>query len=156
MVTESAFLMRNARCKMQSVRVVRRWHLAFCILYSVVLAACSQAPTAIQVSRGGAGSYETALATDTAGFAVAWYDTRDGNPEIYLRLLDESGHPAGPEHRLTETPEASYEASLERVGDRFAVAWYEQTSDGRQTAMLGEWDRDGSRKWGHRRGLDSG
>ena len=27
------------------------------------------------------------------------------------------------------------------------MAWYEQTSDGRQTAMLGTWDRDGSRQW---------
>ena len=64
-----------------------------------------------------------------------------------MRLLDESGRPSGPERRLTETPDASYEASLERLGDVFAVAWYEQTSDGRQTAMLGEWNRDGSQKW---------
>ena len=64
-----------------------------------------------------------------------------------MRLLDDSGRPSGPERRLTETPDASYEASLERLGDVFAVAWYEQTSDGRQTAMLGEWNRDGSQKW---------
>ena len=122
-------------------------HFVFCILNCLLLTSCSQAPTPIQVSQSGAGAYEAALATDEEGFAVAWYDTRDGNPEIYLRLLDQSGHPSGPELRLTETPEASYEASLERTGDQFAVAWYEQTSDGRQTAMLGKWDRDGRRKW---------
>lgn len=120
---------------------------AFCFL-SFLLAACGQASTPIQVSHSGAGAYETALAVDgDAGFAVAWYDTRDGNPEIYFRLLDRGGHPSGPERRLTDTPDASYEASLEHIGDQFAVAWYEQTSDGRQTAMLGEFDRDGGRKW---------
>ena len=144
---ETARVMQNEKCKMQNVPVIRHLHFAFYILNFVILTSCSQPATPIQVSHSGAGAYEAALATDEKGFAVAWYDTRDGNPEIYLRLLDESGHPSGPELRLTETPESSYEASLERLGDVFAVAWYEQTSDGRQTAMLGAWDRDGSRKW---------
>jgi hypothetical protein len=144
---ETTRVMQRAKGKRQTFPAMRHWHFAFCILNVVVLASCSQPPTPIQVSRSGSGAYEAALATDENGFAVAWYDTRDGNPEIYLRLLDRSGHPSGPERRLTETPEASYEASLERIGDQFAVAWYEQTSDGKQTAMLGKWDRDGSRKW---------
>jgi hypothetical protein len=131
----------------ESARVMPRLHFAFCILHFVILTACSQAPTATQVSHSEAGAYETALAVDTSGFAVAWYDTRDGNPEIYMRLLDESGKPSGPERRLTDTPDASYEASIEYIGDGFAIAWYEQTSDGKQTAMLGAWDRDGVRKW---------
>ena len=120
---------------------------AVCLLLCFLLTACSHAAEPIQVSHSGSGAYEAALATDEKGFAVAWYDTRDGNPEIYMRLLDDSGRPSGPERRLTETPDASYEASLERLGDSFAIAWYEQTSDGRQTAMLGEWNRDGSQKW---------
>jgi len=140
--------MQNANCKMQKEsRAMHRLHFAFCIFNFVLLTSCRQAPTPIQVSHSKAGAYETALATDEDGFAVAWYDTRDGNAEIYLRLLDASGRPSGPERRLTETPDASYEASLERLGDVFAIAWYEQTSDGRQTAMLGAWDRAGNRKW---------
>ena len=131
----------------ETARLIRRLHFAFCLLNCSVLAACGQVSTPMQVSQSSAGAYEAALALDRTGFAVAWYDTRDGNPEIYFRLLDQSGHPSGIEHRLTETPEASYEASLERIGDQFAVAWYEQTSDGRQTAMLGKWDREGSRQW---------
>ena len=87
--------------------VMRRLHFAFCILYFVILTSCSQPPEPIQVSHSGAGAYEAALATDEKGFAVAWYDTRDGNAEIYMRLLDDSGRPSGPERRLTETPDAS-------------------------------------------------
>jgi hypothetical protein len=120
---------------------------AFCILNYAFLISCRSTPALIQVSQSGTGAYETALATDDAGFAVAWYDMRDGNAEIYLRLLDGTGHPTGPERRLTETPDSSYEPSLERLGDRFFVAWYEQTSEGRQTAMLGSWTRDGNRTW---------
>ena len=120
---------------------------AVCLLPCFLLTACSRAVERIQVSHSGSGAYEAALATDEKGFAVAWYDSRDGNPEIYFRLLDESRRPLGAERRLTETPDASYEPSLERLGDSFAMAWYEQTSDGRQTAMLGEWNRDGTQKW---------
>ena len=80
-------------------------------------------------------------------FAVAWYDNRDRNAEIYLRLLDRTGHPSSPERRLTTTPDSSYEPSIERVGDSFIIAWYEQTTEGRQTAVLGAWARDGSNKW---------
>jgi hypothetical protein len=96
-----------------------------------------------------AGAYEVSLAADGGGFAVAWYDTRDGNAEIYLRLIDENGQLSGPERRLTETPDASYEASVERLGGSLVVAWYEQTMEGQQTAMLGAWNRDGTRKWVH-------
>jgi hypothetical protein len=74
---------------------------------------------------------------------------RDGNAEIYLRSLDVEGRPSGPERRLTDTPDASYEASVERLGDALIIAWYEQTASGEQTAMLGEWDRDGAPKWMH-------
>ncbi len=125
---------------------MRRLQLALCS-FSCALAACSSAPTPIQISQSGAGAYEATLATDEAGFAVAWYDTRDRNAEIYLRLLDRAGHPSGPERRLTTTPDSSYEPSIERLGDSFIVAWYEQTADGRQTAMLGAWARDGRSKW---------
>ena len=131
----------------QEMSAVMRRLQAVCLLPCFLLTACRQAAVPTQVSHSGSGAYEAALATDDKGFVVAWYDSRDGNPEIYFRLLDESSRPSGPERRLTETPDASYEPSLERLGDSFAIAWYEQTSEGRQTAMLGEWNRDGSQKW---------
>jgi hypothetical protein len=120
---------------------------ASCIVSCALAVSCSSAATPVQVSQSVTGAYGAALATDEAGFAVAWYDTRDGNPEIYLRLLDDTGRPAGAERRLTQSPEASYEASIERVGDAFVVAWYEQGANGRPTAMLGAWNRDGHREW---------
>jgi hypothetical protein len=109
--------------------------------------ACHSRP--IQVSNSTTGAYEAALTPFADGFAAAWHDTRDGNGEIYLRLLDASGRPAGPEHRLTNGTEESYEASIERLGDALVVAWYDQSGKGQQTAKLGMWRPDGANLWVH-------
>jgi hypothetical protein len=117
------------------------------VFAALVLAiGCSSGP--IQVSTSTSG-FETALAPFADGFAVAWYDQRDGNAEIYMRLLDAEGQPAGPERRLTSSSEDSYEASIEQFADGIAIGWYEQSSTGMQTAKLGLWSRDGANRWMH-------
>jgi hypothetical protein len=144
--------MQNSEFRIQKARAFGSrsfLHSAFSILNCTLLLACSGAPPSVRVSQSKGGAYEAALGTNSRGFGVAWYDTRDGNPEIYFRLLDVNGQPAGPEHRLTAGPDASYEPSIECVGDSLIVAWYEQTSQGQQTAMLGAWDRNGRRKWAY-------
>jgi hypothetical protein len=122
------------------------------IVCAVTAVACSSRPT--QVSNSRKGAYEAALAPFGQGFAVAWYDVRDGQGEIYVRMLDLNGQPAGPERRLTSGAEDSYEASIDRLGDDLVVAWYDQSSQGRQMAKLGMWGRDGTNRWVHT--FDSG
>ena len=39
-----------------------------------------------QVSESGRGAYEASLTPFRDGFAAAWYDTRDGNPELLKRV----------------------------------------------------------------------
>jgi hypothetical protein len=99
------------------------------------------------VSRSSGGAYEAALAVLDEGFAVAWYDTRDGRAEIYLRLLDVRGRPSSPEWRLTDDLEQSYEASVEAAGDGFVVAWYGRDDAGRLTARIGRFTGDGRNMW---------
>ena len=41
-----------------------------------------------QISDSGFGAYEVSLAAWSDGLAIAWYDTRDGNAEVYVRTLD--------------------------------------------------------------------
>lgn len=108
-------------------------------------AACGARPA--QISSSVKGAYEAALAPFDDGFVVAWYDTRDGNAEIYTRLLTADGRPLGPERRLTNSPENSYEASVDRLGELMVIAWYDQTANGQQTAKLGAWTRDGAPRW---------
>ena len=123
------------------------------IVAALFTAACSARPE--QISRSGKGALEPALTTLGDGFAVGWYDTREGTGEIYIRLLDADGHPAGPERRLTNDPESSYEVSLAQLGDDLVLAWYDQERRGRQTARLGRWTRDGTKGWVNALGPDT-
>lgn len=100
-----------------------------------------------RVTESGRGAYEVSLTPAGDGFAVAWYDTRDGHPQIYSRLLDKQGQPAGPERRLTTGSARALEADIAAVGGNFAVAWYEVSADRSSHAMLGLWSRDGERLW---------
>lgn len=101
------------------------------------------------VSDSSAGAYEVALAPVQNRLVTAWYDTRDGNAEIYFRVLDEYGLPAGPERRLTSNPERSYEPSIEPLGADIAVAWYDKSDEGGYTSSLGVWDLEGRSRWSH-------
>ena len=110
----------------------------------VLLTAC--APPR-QVSDSGFGAYAVSLATFDDGLALAWYDTRHGNAEIYVRPLDAAGGDAGSELRLTTTEAQSFEADIAPLGGAFAVAWYEKAPDGALRAQLGVWSRDGAHRW---------
>ena len=100
-----------------------------------------------QISDSGFGAYEVSLAAWSDGFAVAWFDTRDGNAEVYVRSLDADGREAGPELRLTTTAAQSYEADIAPLTGGFAVAWYEKAHDGAMRAQLGVWQRDATPVW---------
>lgn len=110
---------------------------------ALAAAACSPR----QISDSGFGAYEVSLAARSDELVVAWYDTRDGNAEVYVRSLDADGREAGPELRLTATPAESYEADIALISGGFAVAWYEKASDGRMQTQLGVWLRDGTPVW---------
>ena len=90
------------------------------------------------------------------GAAVAWYDNRDGNAEIYLRLVGvEAGEGAAasarsglsPEVRLTRSGAESYEVSIDRLGEGLAVAWYEKSATGDLEARLGLWTAERGFVW---------
>ena len=100
-----------------------------------------------QITESGFGAFEVSLAAQNDELAVAWYDTRDGNAEVYVRSLDADGHKAGPELRLTTTAAESYEPDIALVPDGFAIAWYEKAHDGTTRAQLGVWQRDGTPVW---------
>ena len=116
------------------------------ILVLLFCAACGGPSGGTQISQSGRGAYDASLTPTSDGFAVAWYDTRDGNPEIYLRRLNAMGEPAGQEHRLTSSPARSDDADIQPARDNFAVAWSEE-ADGRTQAKLGVWSPDGKPLW---------
>jgi hypothetical protein len=118
----------------------------------IAVSGCGPAPierssTPRQISASGKGAYEAALVPRDGGVITAWYDTRDGNAEIYMRLLDATGNPAGPERRLTNGPEESYEPSIDRIGEDVVIAWYDKSRDGMLIPKLGQWNRNGANSW---------
>src|SRR4030095_14141970 len=119
---------------------------ALVVASALFVAACSDRP--VQVSYSRTGAYEVGMAPLGDGFVIAWYDRRDGNGEICIRRLDATGGPAGPERRLTNSPEDSFEASIDRLGDGFVVGWYDETEQGQTTAKRRVWSRDGTRRRG--------
>ena len=113
---------------------------------ALALATCAcTAPK--QVSDSGFGAYEVSLAPREDGLAIAWYDTRDGNAEIYVRMLDADQHMKGGELRITYTAAQSYEADLATLGAGLAIAWYEMAVDDKPTAQLGVFELGGKSVW---------
>jgi len=122
----------------------RRSRAAWVCAALAAITGCSE-PT--QISESGFGAFEVSLAAWTDGLAVAWYDTRNRNAEVYVRRLDADGREAGPELRLTTTPAQSYEADIAPLPNAFAIAWYEKEHGGGTRARLGVWTRDGTPLW---------
>ena len=122
-----------------------KYSVALVLACAVGLAACGESPQQ-PISTSGSGAYEASLDSFHDGFVVAWHDTRDGNPEIYVRVVDGRGTPEGPERRLTDDPHRSFEPDVRMVGDDIAVAWYEVTEAG-SLAKLGVWESGGTPKW---------
>src|SRR5690606_3100342 len=116
------------------------------IFAAALLTACA-VPRPAQISASGVGAYEVSLAVHADEIAVAWYDERDGNAEIYLQWLDRDARPRGPAERLTDDPEDSYEIDLAPVGRDVAAAWYDKDAEGALRARLGLWRREGGFAW---------
>lgn len=118
----------------------------------VCFSACSRPTPVVPVSTSAGAAHEPSLAVFDDGMAVAWYDTRDERGDLYVRALDASGTPVGPELALTRGPNDAYEVDAHAVrtaedGDGLALGWYEKTKEGRLLPRAGVWTRDGTLHW---------
>ena len=107
-------------------------------------------PALTQISKSGKGAFEASFTPLGNQLVAAWYDTRDGNAEIYIRVLDGSGRPAGPERRITHgsATDFSYEPDVSTLGGDIVIAWYDVNGD-RYRAQLARVTRDGRVRWQH-------
>lgn len=110
--------------------------LAAAAAVTLLASACREQGLA-RISESGFGAYEVSLATFDDRIAVGWYDTRDGNAEIYVRVVDAAGRRAHTEERLTNDAEDSYEIDLAAADDALAVAWYDKDASQRLRSRLG-------------------
>ena len=104
------------------------------------------------VTTAKAIAFEPSLATFRDGFAVAWYDTRDGHGELYQQALDADGRLRGTEVRLTTGMPEAFEPDIQAVegtqeGDGFVIGWYEKSAADAYEPRLGFWSRNGAARW---------
>ena len=81
----------------------------------------------------GASSIYPDLAFGAGRAAVTWWDTRDGNAEVYLAVVDEEDLPNGivrAASRVTDTAGASIGAYVDWNGARFGLAWSDEFEPG--------------------------
>jgi hypothetical protein len=64
-----------------------------------------------------------ALTRSGTGFGLVWWDSRDGNPEIYFRTLDVAGHTSSPEYRVTTASGESSFPSIAWNGVNYGIVW---------------------------------
>ena len=82
----------------------------------------------------GASSVYPDLAFGAGRAAVTWWDTRDGNAEVYLAVVDEEELPHGIEpaaSRVSDTAGESLGAYIAWNGARFGLAWSDEFEPGR-------------------------
>ncbi len=79
-----------------------------------------------RVSTGGDNANAPRLVRAVNGFVVVWYDTRDGNTEIYAAALDENGDRQGENIRVTDDAHPSVLPQIAAGPLDFGVTWQDR------------------------------
>ena len=93
-----------------------------------------------------AGSAHCSIAASGLNVHLVWYDTRDGNPEIYYKRSVDGGETWSSNLRLSNTAGKSYMPGVAVSGSVVHVTWYDTTA--------GNWEIyykrsiDGGLTWG--------
>jgi hypothetical protein len=96
----------------------------------------------IRLTNNTAYSWNPSIAVSGSVVNVVWYDTRDGNYEIYYKRSTDAGVSWGTDIRLTNNIAYSYGPSISFSGSVVHVVWYD--------------DRDGNNEIYYKRSTDGG
>jgi hypothetical protein len=96
----------------------------------------------IRLTDNLSASENPSIAVSGNNVHIAWYDNRDGNPEIYYKRSTDSGASWGTDTRLTNAAGNSYTPSIAVSGSNVHVAWHDS--------------RDGNEEIYYKRSTDAG
>lgn len=71
------------------------------------------------------GPFMPAMAYGNGRFGIIFYDSRDGNNELYFSLINGNGDKIGADFRVTNDPGDSFDPSIVWNGNDFGIIWYE-------------------------------
>ena len=100
----------------------------------------------IRLTNDNAGSGHCSIAASGLNVHLVWYDTRDGNYEIYYKRSIDGGNNWSADLRLSNTAAESYQPAVAVSGSVVHVVWYDGTN--------GKWEiyykrsTDGGITWG--------
>jgi hypothetical protein len=101
--------------------------------------------SAVRVTTSVGSSGEPSLAWSGSTLGLAWTDTRDGNEEIYLAVLDRAGARLGNDVRMSVTSNDSYAPSIVWTGAGWSLAWVEYHALGVSDLVCASLSGDGTR-----------
>jgi len=96
----------------------------------------------MRLTNNSAGSVFPSVSMSGQVVHVVWYDTRDGNDEIYYKRSTDGGVSWGADIRLTNNSAISYNPSMSVSGLVVHIVWYD--------------NRDGNNEIYHKRSTDGG
>ena len=76
------------------------------------------------------------LAWTGKSLGLAWMDGRDGNEEIYFRLVNPATRKLGPEVRLTDSANWDYQPQLVWTGAEFGLLWVHERKEKRDLLFV--------------------
>jgi hypothetical protein len=98
----------------------------------------------VRVTAAGGNSIRPSLVWTGSEFAVAWYDDRFGNNEIFFTRIDASGVEIGDDVRVTVDPGSSRNPSLVWADGEFGIAWQDDR-DGNNQPYFTRMDASGNK-----------
>ena len=81
----------------------------------------------VRITRNDGGAFEPTLVWTGSEYGVSWYDTRDGNREIYFTRISANGVKLGDDIRITHDNAPSSSPHMKWNGIDYALVW----ADGR-------------------------
>ena len=77
----------------------------------------------VRITSNASASYDPALVWTAGEYGVAWWDSRDGNTEVYFARIGASGTKIGSDVRITNNASTSSHPSLVWTGSQYGVSW---------------------------------
>jgi len=101
----------------------------------------------VRVTNDAGRSWGQTMASNGSGYAVTWWENRDGNDEIYFALLDAAGAKTTADVRVTSDSASSNSPDVVWTGSGYGIAWSD-SRDGNSEIYFAQMDAAGDKVGG--------
>ncbi len=102
--------------------------------------------TDMRLTNNPAESFSPSVSMSGTNINLVWYDTRDGNAEVYYKRSTDGGVTWGIDTRLTNNTSGSYHPSIIASGSNLHLVWYDERDGNREVYY--KFSADAGISWG--------